>query len=102
MSEPSGTDARLDRIEELMKEKTALNHLFNTTYNRHVAEIIAVEAKLTKAVEALRWYADFGNYLSNRGDYAPIDLDKGGKAEDTLAELEGEEEATGTAWRGRE
>lgn len=40
-----------DHIEELVKEKTALNNLFNTTYNRHVAEIIAVEAKLTKAVE---------------------------------------------------
>lgn len=42
-----------DRFEELVKEKTALNNLFNATYNKHVAEIIAVEAKLTKAVEAL-------------------------------------------------
>ena len=53
-----------------------------------VQERDAAEAKLVKAVEVLQWYADFGNYLSNRGDYAPIDLDKGGKAEDTLAELE--------------
>jgi hypothetical protein len=40
------------------------------------------EAKLAKAVEVLRWYADFGNHL------APIDLDKGGKAEEVLAEID--------------
>jgi hypothetical protein len=47
--------------------------------------------KLAKAVETLRWYADFGNYLSipANGSYPPIDLDKGGRAEDALAELEG-------------
>ena len=52
------------------------------------AKLTECEARLSKAMEALQWYADFGNYLSNRGGYAPIDLDKGGKAEDTLAELE--------------
>jgi len=44
-----------DRIEALVKEKKALGHMFNATYNRHVAEIIDVETKLAKAVEALRW-----------------------------------------------
>lgn len=41
-----------DRIEELMKEKMALNHLCNAILNRHIKEITAAEAKLTKAVEA--------------------------------------------------
>ena len=44
--------------------------------------------KLAKAVETLRWYADFGNYLLSGQTYPPIDLDKGGRAEDVLAELE--------------
>jgi hypothetical protein len=46
-----------DRIEALVKEKTALGHMFNAAYNRHVAEVIAVETKLAKAVEALKWQA---------------------------------------------
>ena len=42
-----------DRIEELVKERTALGHMFNAAYNRHVAEIIAVETKLADVLAKL-------------------------------------------------
>ena len=47
-----------------------------------------LQSKLAKAMEVLRWYADFGNHLAGIRTYAPIDLDKGGKAEEVLAKLE--------------
>ena len=50
-----------DRIEELVKEKTALNHLCNAIFNRHIKEITAAEAKLAKAVEYFK-------KLDRRGD----------------------------------
>ena len=49
----SAAQEAIDRIEELVKEKTALNHLCNAIFNSHIKEITVAEAKLAKAVEAL-------------------------------------------------
>ena len=73
-----------DHIEELVKEKTALIHLCNAILNRHIKEITAAEAKLTKAVEYFK-------KLDRRGDaletFDPVVHEIVTAA---LAELEGE------------
>ena len=71
MSEPSGTDARLDRIEAL----TAKVKLMDDLDAINGEKIEALEAKLAKAVEALEFYTGY--------DDGPI-------ARATLAELKGE------------
>jgi hypothetical protein len=84
------------RIEAATKEEWANRALNAEERNKELTlQLLATSGqaadaldKLAKAVECLRWYADFGNYLSGRKEYALIDLDKGGKAEDVLAELE--------------
>ena len=97
------TDCAIDYIEQLERERDAALAAQDYTYiGKDMKPILArdledakdaAEAKLAKAVETLRWYADFGNYLSipAKGSYPHIDLDKGGRAEDMLAELEGKE-----------
>ena len=50
------------------------------------AKLTECEARLSKAVEVLQWYADFGNHVSETGEPA-ITFDMGGKAEDVLVEL---------------
>ena len=71
MSDPSGTDARLDRIEAL----TAKVKLMDDLDAINGEKIEALEAKLAKAVEALEFYTGY--------DDGPI-------ARATLAEIKGE------------
>ena len=56
MSEPSGTDARLDRIEELMQDNQQLKNslmLISVAWDQALRRRDATEAKLTKAVEVM-------------------------------------------------
>ena len=53
-------------------------------------EIDTLKAKLAKAVEALEWYADKGNYLEGRNEGGAPDsfMDRGSKARATLKEIQ--------------
>ncbi len=80
-----------DALDKLAKAMDALQDRLDTANKaRADANFRANENqfKLAEAVEVLRWYADFGNHLAGIRAYAPIDLDKGCKAEKVLAELE--------------
>lgn len=92
---------RADRIEELEREiqtlttagiiEVAVRNPCVMGYMKHWEDRAeAAEAKLTKAVEALRG-------ILKGDDMYPWRI-----AREVLAELEGGEEATDTAWRGRE
>jgi hypothetical protein len=75
-----------DRIEQLNERLTA------ATGDAKEAEAYAqeLEAKLTKAVEALHFYADFYG-APNDGPWGINSDDFGTKARATLAKLEGKE-----------
>jgi hypothetical protein len=60
----------------------------------HINRTLAVEAKLAKAVEALRFYADENRYgLPSDGPWGLGSTDFGKIARATLAEIEGEKDA---------
>jgi Uri superfamily endonuclease len=90
MSEPIGTDERLDRIEELEADlrKMALDYLAADGQAAEAYQAqLAAEAKLAKAVEALEKLARLGNgdrYGNSDGNMI---------ARTTLAELKGETDA---------
>lgn len=104
------TDCAADRIKELGRSRKDLEKLSIKLLNEKlqgewrepfITELEAAEAKLTKAVEALR-ETDQAIMLHTDetswriwGEVAVSDIRK------VLAELEVKEEATGTAWRGR-
>ena len=80
MSDPSGTDARLDRIEAL----TAKVKLMDDLDAINGEKIEALEAKLAKAVGALEIIRDRQYYHMGPGITAQV------IARATLAEIKGE------------
>jgi hypothetical protein len=80
------TDCAADCIEELGKEITAKNHLFNSVYNGHIKDFTIAEAKLAKAVETLR---KLSCKCSSNCDWEHDDICPSWTANATLAELEG-------------
>ena len=83
-----------DRIEELVKERDDLGRKLNTArygqpdfaWSIHEKEMADLRAKLTKAVEALRFYSPqtVGGITFLAGD------DAGKRAHKVLAEIEGD------------
>jgi hypothetical protein len=93
MSEPSGTDARLDRIEaleqqvaDLLADVPCACGYDNPTdvCMKHLPLVREMAAKLAKAVEALEVIRDRQYYLMGAGITAQV------IARATLAEIEGE------------
>jgi hypothetical protein len=86
------------RIQELVKERDDAEwvEVLRKTYQRAKE----AEAKLAKAVEALRFYADVSNYdegivgtthespMWSESDFTQFEWDNGDKARAVLAELE--------------
>ena len=72
-----------DFLAELKRQDVIVSfkHLLMVATERNQAE-----AKLTKAIQTLKWYADFGNHVPQTGQPA-ITFDMGGRAEDVLREL---------------
>jgi hypothetical protein len=95
--EPLGHDGweAADRIEALTKERdTAREYAGEVRIREKVADDarIEAEAKLTKAVEALRFYAPTKRHLTERWFIQNFGgHDDGELAAATLAELEGKE-----------
>jgi len=82
-----------DRIEELERERDEAMMTGHDLAKIEYRDLVGgLEAKLAKAVEALR--------LASKINKMPFNTAKAINA--VLAELEGGEEAAGTAWRGRE
>lgn len=85
MSEPSGTDARLDRIEELMQDNKQLKNslmLISVAWDQALRQRDAAEAKLTKAVEMALEECPFRKGTGSYNDWWHI-------RKTTLTKLEG-------------
>lgn len=85
MSEPSGTDARLDRIEQL-ENSLAWYQKMDAMCSDHVVELTdkleAAETKLAKAVEILILCRDMFDEVAHPSDPLSVLI------KTTLAELE--------------
>lgn len=76
--------ATCDQLERERDEAMMTGHdLAKIEYRDLVSDL---EAKLAKAIQTLKWYADFGNHVPQTGQPA-ITFDMGGRAEDVLREL---------------
>jgi hypothetical protein len=82
-----------DRIEQLERELHLAHTCLDATKDKAEAVIIDLMSKLTKAVEALRFYASESGYEVEVTDYGcslqygPTVLDAGEKARNVLAKI---------------
>jgi hypothetical protein len=83
-------DAAADRIEALLEQCEGLAQVVDYNWVKH-QRVIAAEAKLAKAVKALRFYAwENEMRLPSDGPWGAGSTDFGKVARATLAEIKGE------------